>query len=126
MTGVMQVKCSYSGELKVVLTTVPTASKLLIKFNKCTHTAVHSQVILQGPVGREIWLAVDLRVGKWGEKVTGWMQSSELQRRAACDADWLARLRDKAREGWSVEGHNWKCSGRSAATGHGLWRAVVE
>jgi hypothetical protein len=26
-------KCSYSGELKVVLTTVPTASKLLIKFS---------------------------------------------------------------------------------------------
>ena len=27
------VKCSYSGDLKVVLTTVPTASKLLIKFS---------------------------------------------------------------------------------------------
>ena len=33
-------KCSYSGELKVVLTTVPTASKLLIKFsiNVLTHS----------------------------------------------------------------------------------------
>ena len=32
MSGVAT-KCSYSGELKVVLTTVPTASKLLIKFS---------------------------------------------------------------------------------------------
>ena len=31
--GYMSATCSYSGELKVVLTTVPTASKLLIKFS---------------------------------------------------------------------------------------------
>ena len=43
-----------------------------------TVEAVQSQVILQGPVGKEIWLAVDLRRGKGGEKATGWMQSSEL------------------------------------------------
>ena len=90
-----------------------------------TVEAVQSQVILQGPAGREIWLAVDLRRGKGGEKTTGWMQSSELQRRAAGNADWLARLRGKAREGWSVEGHNWECSGSPAATGHGLRGAVV-
>jgi hypothetical protein len=33
------------------------------------------------------------------------MQNSELQRRAAGNAVWLAKLRDKAREGWRVEGH---------------------
>ena len=38
-----------------------------------TVEAVQSQVILQGPTGREIWLAVDLRRRKGGEKVTGWM-----------------------------------------------------
>ena len=54
--------------------------------------------------------------GKGGKKVTGWMQSSELKRRAAGNVDWLARLRGKAREGWSVEGHNWECSGSPAAT----------
>ena len=32
-----------------------------------TVEAVQSQVILQGPVGREVWLAVDLRRGK-GER----------------------------------------------------------
>ena len=77
-------------------------------------------MILQGPAGREIWLAVYLRRGKGGEKVIGWMQSSELQRRAAGNVDWLARLRGKAREGWSAEGHNWECSGSPAATEHGL------
>ena len=72
-----------------------------------TVEAVQSQVVQQGPAGKEIWLAVGLRRGKGGEKVTGWMQSSELQRRAAGNVDWLARLRGKARECWSVEGHNW-------------------
>ena len=48
--------------------------------------AVQSHVILQGPAGREIWLAVDLRRGKGGEKVTGWIQSIELQRMAAGNA----------------------------------------
>jgi hypothetical protein len=90
-----------------------------------TVEAVQPHVILQGPVGREIWLAVDLWRGEGREKVTGWMQSSELQRRAASNADGLARLRDKAREGWSVEGHNWECSGSPAATWHGLRGAVV-
>ena len=54
--------------------------------------------------------------GKGREKVTGWMQSSELQRRAGGNAVWLERLRGKAREGWSVEGHNWECNGSPAAT----------
>ena len=71
-----------------------------------TMEAIQSQVIQQGPAGREIWLAVHLRRWKGGDKVTGWMQSSELQRRAVGNADWLARLRGKVREGWSVEGHN--------------------
>ena len=53
------------------------------------------------------------------------MQSSELQRRAASNADWLARLRGKAREGWSVEDQHLDCSGRPAASGHGLRGAVV-
>ena len=35
-------KCSYSGELKVVLTTVPTASKLLIKFSINVLTLSHN------------------------------------------------------------------------------------
>ena len=61
-----------------------------------TVKAVQSQVILQGPAGREIWLGVDLRRGRGGVKVTGWMQSGELQRRAAGNADWLARLRGRA------------------------------
>jgi hypothetical protein len=52
-----------------------------------TVKGVRSQVILQGPVGKENWPAVDLGREKGGEKVTGWMQSSELQRRAACNAD---------------------------------------
>ena len=34
-----------------------------------TVEAAQSQVILQGPASREIWLAVDLRRGKVGEKV---------------------------------------------------------
>ena len=55
--------------------------------------AVQSQVILQGPAGREIWLGVDLRRGRGGVEITGWMQSGERQRRAAGNADWLARLR---------------------------------
>ena len=68
-----------------------------------TVEAVQSQVILQSPAGKENWLATDLRRGKGGGKVTGWMQSSELQRKAAGNADWLARLRGKAREGWNME-----------------------
>ena len=70
-------------------------------------------------------MAVGLRRGKGGEKSTGWIQSSELQRRAAGIADWLARLRDKAQEGWCVEGHNWECSGSPTAAGHGSRGAVV-
>ena len=57
-------------------------------------------------------------------KITGWMQSGELQRRAAGNGDWLARLRGKGREGWSLEGHNWACSS-PAIPGHGLRGAVV-
>ena len=53
------------------------------------------------------------------------MHSGELQRRAAGDADWLARLRGRAREGWGVEDHSWVCSGGPAVTGHGLRGAVV-
>ena len=55
--------------------------------------AVQTQVSLQGEAGRETWLGVDLHRGGGGEKFTGWMHSGELQRRAAGDADWLARLR---------------------------------
>ena len=54
--------------------------------------------------------------GRGGVKITGWMQSGELQRRAAGSADWLARLRGKGREGWSVEDHRWTGSGSPAAT----------
>ena len=88
--------------------------------------AVQSQVILQGPAGREIWLGVDLRRGRGRVKITGWMQSGELQRRAAGNGDWLARLMGKSRAGWSVEGHNWACSGSPAVPGHGLRGAVVD
>jgi hypothetical protein len=87
--------------------------------------AVQTQVTLQDDAGREIWLGVDLLRGGGREKVTGWMHSGELQRRAAGDADWLARLRGSAREGWSVEDHSWVCSGGPAVTGHGLRGAVV-
>ena len=90
-----------------------------------TVKAVQTQVSLQGDAGREIWLGVDLLRGGGREKVTGWMHSGELQRRAAGDADWLARLRGRAREGWSVEDHSWVCSGGPAVTGHGLRGAVV-
>ena len=84
-----------------------------------------TQVMLQGSAGREIWLGVELRRG--GAKITGWMQSGELQRRAAGNADWLARLRGKGREGWSVVPveHSWACSESSAMTGHGMRGAVV-
>ena len=87
--------------------------------------AVQTQVLLQGDAGREIWLGVDLLRGGGREKVTGWMHSGELQRRTAGDADWLARLRGRARKGWRVEDHNWVCSGGPAVTGHGLRGAVV-
>ena len=90
-----------------------------------TVKAVQTQVSLQGDAGRETWLGVDLLRGGGGEKFTGWMHSGELQRRAAGDADWLARLRGRAREGWSVEDHSWVCSGGPAVTGHGLRGAVV-
>ena len=60
--------------------------------------------------GLETWLGVDLLRGGRGGKVTGWMQSSKLQERVAGDADWLARLRGRGREGWSVEDHSWVCS----------------
>jgi hypothetical protein len=87
--------------------------------------AVQTQVSLQGAAGRETWLGVDLLRGGGRAKVTGWMHSGELQRRAAGGADWLARLRGRGREGWSVEDHSWVCSGGPAVTGHGLRGAVV-
>ena len=90
-----------------------------------TAKAVQSQVILQGTAGREVWLGVGLLRGGGGAKTTGWMQSCELQRRAAGNADWLARLRGKGSGGWSVEGHSWAGSGSPAITGHGLGGAVV-
>ena len=40
------------------------------------------------------------------------------------DADRLARLRGRGREGWSVEDHSWVSRG-PAVTGHGLRGAVV-
>ena len=90
-----------------------------------TVKAVQSQVSLQGAAGRETWLGVDLLRGGGRTKFTGWMHSGELQRRAAGDADWLARLRGRGREGWSVEDHSWVGSGGPAVTGHGLRGAVV-
>ena len=90
-----------------------------------TVKAVQSQVTLQGIAGREIWLGVDLLRGGGRTKVTGWMQSGELQRRAAGDTDWLARLRGRRREGWSVEDRSWVCSEGPAETEHGLRGAVV-
>ena len=87
--------------------------------------AVQTQVSLQGDAGKEIWLGVDLLRGGGRERITGWMHSGELQRRTAGDADWLARLRGRAREGWSVEDHSWVCSGGPAVTGHGMRGAVV-
>ena len=44
-----------------------------------TVKAVQSQMILQGIVGREMWLGIDLLRGRGGAKNTGWMQSCELQ-----------------------------------------------
>ena len=87
--------------------------------------AVQTQVTIQGAAGRETWLGVDLLRGGSGVKVTGWMHSGELQRRAAGDAGWLARLRGRGREGWSVEDHSWVCSGGPAVSGHGQRGAVV-
>ena len=87
--------------------------------------AVQTQVTLRGAAGRETWLGVDLLMGGSGVRVTGWMLSGELQRRAAGDAGWLARLKGRGREGWSVEDHSWVCSGGSAVSGHGLRGAVV-
>ena len=68
-------------------------------------------------------MGVDLRRG--GERLIGWMQSSELQRRAAGNPDCLARLRGKDMEGWSVDGQNRVCSGGSAVPRHGLRGVVV-
>ena len=90
-----------------------------------TVKAVQSQVTLQGAAGRETWLGVDLLRGGGRAKFTGWMHSGELQRRAAGDAGWLARLRGRGKEGWSVEDHSWVGSGGPAVTGHGLRGAVV-
>ena len=87
--------------------------------------AVQSKVILQGPTGREMWLGVDLCKGRGGVKVIGWMQSGELQGRAAGRADWLARLRGKGKDGWSVENHSSTRNGSPAAPGHGLGGAAV-
>ena len=53
------------------------------------------------------------------------MQSSRLQEKVAGDADWLARLRGRGREGWGVEDHRWVCNESPAVTGHGLRGAVV-
>ena len=90
-----------------------------------TVKAVQSQVSLQGDAGREIWLGVDLLREGGRVKFTGWMHNGELQRRGTGDADWLARLRRRARKGWSVEDHSWVRSGGPAVTGHGLRGAVV-
>ena len=62
-----------------------------------------------------------------GVKITGWMQSGELQRGVVGDSDWLAiaRLRGKSREGWSVEEHCWVGSACPAVPGHGLRGAVA-
>ena len=46
------------------------------------------------------------------------MQRCELQERTAGDADWLARLRGKGRESWSVEDHSWVYNEGPAMTGH--------
>ena len=54
-----------------------------------TVKAVQAQVSLRGAAGRETWLGVDLHSGGGRGKVTGWMQSCELQERAAGDAHWL-------------------------------------
>ena len=70
----------------------------LLVAGRYTVEAIQSQVIQQGPAGKEIWLADDLRRGKGGEKVIAWMQRNELQRGAAGNDDWLARLPGKARE----------------------------
>ena len=86
---------------------------------------VQSQVMLQGPAGRAIWLGFDLYRGRSEMKVTDWMQSGELQRRVAGRTNWRARLRMKGREGWSVGNHSWKGNGSPAAPGHGLRGAVV-
>ena len=60
---------------------------------------VQAQVTLQGIVGREIWLGVDLLRGGGGGKVT---LDAELQRRNAGDVDWLARLRGRGAGVWRV------------------------
>jgi len=86
--------------------------------------AVKTQVTLQGTAGRKTWLGVDLLREGGGGRVTRWMQSSELQRRAAGSAGWLARLRGRGREEWSVEDHSWVCEGPTV-TGHGQRGAVV-
>ena len=80
---------------------------------------------MQGAAGRKTWLGVDLLRGGGKAKVTGWMHSDELQRRTAGDADWLARQRGRGREGWSVKGNSWVCSGGPAVTEHGLRGSVV-
>ena len=87
--------------------------------------AVQTQVTLLGTAGKETWLGVDQLRGGRGGQVTGWMQSSKLLEKAAGDADWLARLRGRGREGWSVEDHSWACSEGPAVSGHGLRGAVV-
>jgi hypothetical protein len=87
--------------------------------------AVQTQVTIKGAAGRETWLGVDLLRGGSGVKVAGWMHSGELQRRAAGDAGWPARLRGRGREGWSVEDHGWVRSGGQAVSGHGQRGAVV-
>jgi hypothetical protein len=45
--------------------------------------------------------------------------------RVAGDGDWLARLRGRSREGWSVKEHSWVGSECPAVPGHGLRGAVV-
>jgi hypothetical protein len=87
--------------------------------------AVQTQVTIKGAAGRETWLGVDLLRGGSGVKVTGWIHSGELQMRAAGDGGWLARLRGRGREGWSVEDRSWVRSGGQAVSGHGQRGAVV-
>ena len=58
------------------------------------------------------------------QEYTGWVQSGELQRRAAGNNDLLTGLRGKGRDGWCVEGHNWACSS-PAIPWHGLRGAVM-
>ena len=43
------------------------------------------------------------------------------------DGDWLTRLREKGKEGWSVEDpeHSWVCNGGPTVAGHGMRGAAL-